>query len=453
MSASGARRTARNVLSRIRERDAYGHEVLSAALRETDMEPSDVAFTTRLVYGALQTVGTLDEALDRYLVGKRLEPRVRDALRIAAYELLFQRTEPRAAVHQGVELVREVRPQATGLANAVLRRLADEAPAFPWGDPACDDAALARLHGHPLWLASMWIRELGRDTAASVMAADNEPAPLFLAVNPFAGAFEDAVEVLLADGAQPEPVVPDGCLVARDAAAAVRGRALAEGLVVAADAAAQLVPVLAMAAQGQRIVEIGAGRGTKTMLLQAHAVATGGPAELIAVDVHEFKSRLLEERMSRLGVPGITALTLDATAFDDAPASPAPGTIDTCVIDAPCTGLGTLRRHPEKRWRVSEGDISSLSVLGARLLGSAASLVRAGGFVVYSTCTLSDAENRDLIDSFLASEGGRRFVLDPLEDEVPEVWRHWVAEGGYFRSLPQPGGPDGHFMVRLRRIE
>jgi 16S rRNA (cytosine967-C5)-methyltransferase len=425
--------------------------VLSAALRSATLEPADAAFATRLVYGVLQTAGTLDEALERYLGHRRIEPRVRDALRVAAYELLFQSTEPRAAVHQGVELVRAVRPQATGLANAVLRRLAEDAAAFPWGDPDRDDAALARLYGHPRWLADLWIRELGREIAAAVMAADNEPAPLFLAVNPFVGSPEDAWSALVTDGARPEECVPDGCIVARDAGAAVRGRALADGKVIAVDAAAQLVASLVQPRPAMRIVEIGAGRGTKTLLIQARTTASGGPADILAVDVHAFKSRLLEERLAQLGVPGVTALTADATSLDGATGVPEAGSVDAVLVDAPCSGLGTLRRHPEKRWRVSEDDIASVARLGADLLHAASRLVRVGGFVVYSTCTLANAENGDVIAAFLGSEGGRAFSPDSLGGEVPAEWCQWLASDGSFRALPSPGGPDGHYAIRLRR--
>ena len=205
MSASPARRVAREVVTRVRERSAYAHELMDSALRSAALSPADAALATRLAYGTLQAEGTLLEVLDRYLGGKRVEPRISDALRISAYEILFMRSETRAAVHQGVELVREVRKQAAGLANAVLRRLAEDAPGFPWGDPATDVHALARLHAHPVWLAEMWIEELGREAAEQVMAADNTPAPLYLAANRFAGSAEAAREVLRSDGARPHP--------------------------------------------------------------------------------------------------------------------------------------------------------------------------------------------------------------------------------------------------------
>lgn len=453
MSASPARRVAREVLTRVRESSSYGHEVLSGALKRAKLSSDDAAFATRLAYGALQTEGSLDEAIDRHTGGKRLEPRIRDALRIATYEIMFLHTEDRASVHQGVELVKTVRPQASGLANAILRRIAEDVASFPWGDPEADDGALARLHAHPRWLADLWISELGRDIAAAVMRTDNEPAPLFLAVNTFVATFDEALAALESDGAIPQPCALHGCLRAGDTAAAVRGRALADGLVFATDAAAQFVASLVAPQPGGSVVEIGAGRGTKTVLIQAAAIGAGGPADLFTVDLHEFKTRLLQQRLASYGVSGVTALTGDATDLASVAGVPAAGSVDSVLIDAPCSGLGTLRRHPEKRWRVTPGEIGELAALGLQLLTEASRLVRPGGFVVYSTCTLANAENHEVVSAFLASEQGREFAPASLVRDVPDGWDRFVTSEGYFRSLPEPGGPDGHFAARLVRTQ
>jgi len=425
---------------------------MDSALRGAKLSPTDAALATRLAYGTLQAEGTLLEVLDRYLGGKRVEPRISDALRVSAYEILFLRSEKRAAVHQGVELVREVRRQAAGLANAVLRRLAEDAGSFPWGDPATDVKALARLHAHPEWLARMWIEELGRDTAEQVMAADNTPAPLYLAVNSFAGSAEDAREGLRADGAHPRSGVLSGSIEVGDPGAAVRGQTLQRGLVLAVDACAQLVVRLVEPRPGSTIVEVGAGRGTKTLLLQSAAKAAGGPAEIFAVDTHEFKAKLLAERLRKHGVPGVHILVGDATDFSAIEGAPAAGSVDVVLVDAPCSGLGTLRRHPEKRWRVQPGDIDALAALGTRLLTEAARLVRRGGFVVYSTCTVADRENADVVRTFLDSEAGSGFLIDSVAGQVPEAWHGFVTEEGFLRSLPSVGGPDGHFAARLVRV-
>ena len=452
MSASPARRFARQVVTKIRERSGYAHDVLDAALNHSDLCAEDRSLATRLTYGSIQTQGTLDEALDRYLKAGRVESRVRDSLRIAAYELLYLHTPPRAAVHQGVELVREVRPQAAGLANAVLRRLSDEVGSFPWGDPSVDDTALARLYAHPRWIADLWVEELGRDLAASVMAADNEPPPLFVAENSFAGDPAAAIHSLETDGAMPAACELAGCHRLEDPAAAVRSQALRSGAVVACDAAAQLVARLARARAGSNVLEIGSGRGTKTLLMQADAVTSGGAANIYAVDLHAYKAELLRGRLDVFSVPGVTTLAGDATDIGSVEGLPADLSFDIALVDAPCSGLGTLRRHPDQRWRVRPGDVASLAELGERLLAQAAQAVRSEGLVVYSTCTIADRENAGVVRSFLASELGSEFCIDRLGEEVPEAWRRFITDDGFFQSVPEPDGPDGHFAARLRRL-
>jgi 16S rRNA (cytosine967-C5)-methyltransferase len=125
--------------------------------------------------------------------------------------------------------------------------------------------------------------------------------------------------------------------------------------------------------------------------------------------------------------------------------------VDAAFVDAPCSGLGTLRRHPEKRWRIAPSDLTDLGVLGLELLASAASLVRPGGIVVYSTCTVARKENAEVVESFLANELGKEFHIESLDEAVPGEWRRFVTAEGYFSSFPVSGGPDGHFAARLVR--
>jgi 16S rRNA (cytosine967-C5)-methyltransferase len=451
MSASAAREAARAAVTAVRERRAWARELVPDVVARAGLDERDAASAARLAYGVIESSGTLDEAIDeRASRPRRVEPNVRDALQVAAYELLFTDTPPSAAVDQGVDLVRTVRPAATGLANAVLRRLADDAPTFPWGDPSHDVAALARRYAHPLWLAELLVRDLGAASAAAVLEADNSVAPLYLAVNPFRTTYDDAFAVLQAQGAEPVDGPLLGSLVAQEPAAAVRSSAVADGLVLVADAAAQLTCQLVPLSSGSTVLEIGSGRGTKTALLQARSVSLGGPSKIVAADVHAFKAEVLTARMAHLGVPGVLPVSVDATDTELL-AKAVGSTVDGVVIDAPCSGIGTLRRHPEQRWRLTPSDIDALAHIGARLLAAASSLVNPGGFVVYSTCTLTRRENAEVIASFLESRAGRSFAVEPLSDEVPEAWGTGVTPEGFVQTLPTRGGPDGHFIARLRR--
>ncbi len=452
MGASAARKCVLTVVSRVRERNAYAHETLDTVLEGAALDDRDSAFATRLAYGTVACRGTLDEAVGRFLDNPgRLEPRVGDALAVAAYEILFARTPSRAAVNEGVELVRSVQPRAAGLANAVLRKLAAAAGDFPWGDPANDDAALARLHGHPLWMARLWIDELGRDAASDLMAANNEPAPLFLAHLPFVTDEAAVFEELQGLGADPTACELPGCLVAGSPSAAVRSQAVAKRSVVVADAGAQLAAHALRPLAGQRIVELGAGRGTKSLIISGIVHRAGGAVEVIAADLHDFKLRVLREAAEQSGATGITTVVADATRADSE-GLPAAGSVDSVLVDAPCSGLGTLRRHPDRRWRARPQQIEALASLGSSLLSTAALLVKPGGFVVYSTCTVARAENTGVIEAFLSSPDGDRFAIDPLVDDVPEGWSGFVSAEGFFQSVPRIGGPDGHFIARLKRV-
>lgn len=451
MSATDARRAAREVVSRVRSRDAYAHETLSAVLAERSLDPREASLATRLAYGTVATRGTLSEAIDRHATNaSAIEPLVRDALCVATYELLFAATPARAAVSEGVELVREVRPRAAGLANAVLRRIAEDAPAFPWGDPDTDVEVLARLHGHPVWLAELWISQLGREMAAAIMAANNEPAPLYLAHLPFSTDLATVVSSLVDDGAEPGACPLPGCIVAGKPSAAIRSSAVRDRQVIVADAGAQFTASVVRPAAGQLIVDIGAGRGTKSLLLAALACASGGPADIVAVDSHAFKLEALAALTAELGISGIRTVVADATEATTA-GLPAAATADAVLVDAPCTGLGTLRRHPDRRWRMRIGEIETLALLGSSLLTASALLVKPGGFVVYSTCTITRSENEDVISRFLASEEGKGFSVDSLGGDVPAEWQRFITPEGYFQSTPAPDGPDGHFVARLVR--
>jgi 16S rRNA (cytosine967-C5)-methyltransferase len=294
-------------------------------------------------------------------------------------------------------------------------------------------------------------RDLGRAAAAGALYADVEPAPLYLWHDPFLGGFDEAIAELEADGARPKASVLPGCIEAQTAAAAVRSRSVKRGACIVTDAAAQLAARVVGPHPGGVVVDLAAGRGTKTAQLQSVSVAAGGAARVYALDLHEFKVKVLAERMARMAVPGVTALVGDATDVSSVAGLPRPGEADAVLLDAPCSGLGTLRRRPEKRWRLVAQEIDALAGLQAVLLAQAASLVRPGGVVVYSTCSLARAENHEVVAAFLGSEAGHVFATRDIRDEVPAEWRRWIGPEGWFQSVPEIGGPDGHFVVALVR--
>lgn len=443
-----ARAAALDVLRILREREAFAQDVVDKRIDGAPMSQEDRAFATKLVMGVVSSRGTLDEILDRCMRSPSdVDANVRDALRISAYEIVFLQKSPHAAVDQGVELVRSIAPRAGGVANAVLRKVVAAKPRFPFGDPRTDIAAYARLHAFPAWLAEKVVADLGPAGAQAYLKASNEQAPLYVAVNAARMTDSEAFEVLSAAGGEPEQasaggVELAGCYRLSTGRVLQDGRVkrlLANGSLVVSDAASQAVARLVLPeTKPCSFLEVGAGRGTKTILLQSDALRIWGGqiGEYVTVDNHGFKVELLRERAAGCNIEVSRALTGDATRLSEILGK---RSFDAVFIDAPCTGLGTLRRHPEIRWRVRPDIVGQYAELGLRLLKSASSHVNEGGVLAYATCTVTEEENVGVIEAFLKSPEGRSFRLAPL------------AGKSSFATTLEPGGCDAHFAVKMIR--
>ncbi len=469
--ASVARRLALQALGRIEGRGAFAQDVIAKVVDASDAPEADRAFATRLVLGVVSVRGTLDAVLDRCLRSPTdVKPDVRRALRIPVYEMVYLGKSPHAAVDQGVELVRSVAPKAAGLANAVLRKVAKEARAFPFGDPARDLAALSLLEGFPPWLTGLLESEWGRPAMEAFERASNEPAPVFLFENTLVAQPGRVVEAASAAGgaskvATLEGVPLHGCLLLKDRRGLVSpslARLLDEGRALVSDASAQAVASLCAllatsahegplddvarlaeapalgARHAPSVLELCAGRGTKTVMIQANVQrACGVQAPVyVALDNVPFKCELLGKRAKRCGAH--VSETVCAELGGDGLI--AEGEFDLVFLDAPCSGLGTLRRHPEIRWRIEPGVVEAAAELDVRLLRQAARSVRVGGFLVYATCTVTHAENGQAVGSFLESPDGAAFGTVS------------VFGGRSFRPALVPGGPDAHFCAVMQRL-
>ena len=452
---SGARKLAVQVNRLAREREAYTADVLDAQLAKSDLLHDDRAFARVLCLGVAATVGTLDEVINRCLRSPHdIRNNVRDALRISTYEIIFLDKDPYAAVDQGVELVRYVAPPAAGLANSVLRKVVRAKESFPFGDPATDDKALARLYGFPVWIARALVAQMGREAAAAFMKASNAPATVFIGVN--AARTDDAAvkrefgrEEIALDAVR-DPVtgagIP-GCYRLRDARGIASHAArhfFNKGGILVSDAAAQAIAALALPADyPDGFLEVGSGRGTKTILLQSDAVRKWDKQmALTCVDSYEFKDKIVRERAQTYGIELEGAVKADARHLAGTAADKVYG---AAFVDAPCSGLGTLRRHPEIRWRMTPADVLKLADLGFELLSEAARHVRVGGQLTYATCTVIAQEDEAVIKRFLESKAGRGYRLQPVtRGDAPRF---------VYRSPLTAEGCDAHFAAVLRCVE
>lgn len=304
-----------------------------------------------------------------------------------------------------------------------------------------------------MWLAERLIAELGPEGARDFMVASNEPAPVFVSVNAVKASEDEVVPVLAAAHGDPTPVtvagrpVP-GCYRVSSGVPLLDGRVrrmFSQGQLLVSDATSQAVASLVVGDEAPAsFLEIGAGRATKTILDQSCAYRRFGAqiGDYVTVDVHAFKTRLLQERAELYGIEVTEPIIGDAT---DLGALVSERTFDRVFIDAPCSGLGTLRRHADIRWRLRPETIDEQAALDGRLLASAAAHVAPGGILAYATCTITHEENADAVDQFLATEAGSAFEVIPYEN--PELG----IERPFFSIPLEPGGPDAHFLALLRR--
>jgi 16S rRNA (cytosine967-C5)-methyltransferase len=451
-----ARQAALDLVTAVRTRDAYANLALPAILRRHRLRDRDAALATELGYGTLRAQGLLDAVIDdctdRPLA--RVEPALLDALRIGAYQLLRTRIPPHAAVTTTVELVRaESGSRAGGFVNAVLRRVGerDEAAWVAALAPPADEDPLghaAFAHAHPRWIAQAFADALGRpadpgaDPTAELeaaLAADDARPAVHLVARP--GEIT-ASELALATGGEEAPYSPYGVHLEPGSGDIGELDAVAEGLAAVQDEGSQLVALALtraalIGADGGRWLDLCAGPGGKATLLGGLAALDGGTLD--AVEQSEHRAELV-----RRAVDGLPVTVHQA----DGRAAPLPdGAFDRVLVDAPCTGLGALRRRPEARWRRQPSDVSGLAALQRELLTAALRHVRVGGVVAYVTCSPHLAETVGVLTRVVRAHPGTQHL--DARDCLPGVPD--LGDGPNVQLWPHRHGTDAMFLALLQR--
>jgi len=431
-----ARRCAYAVLRRVFERGAYADEALRAEARGLDAR--DRALAMRLAYGAVQRRATLDYLVEGLAERpcQRLDPPLLAALRLGLHELLYMHGAPdHAVVGEAVALAKANARAGHGLVNAVLRRAAREGPDALLGalsDATPEQAALK--HSHPLWIAQLWWQVLGADGARALMAADNEPGELALRANTLR---TDAATLA---GELPAPshgdaVIPEALVL--EAPFDVHGSPLwRAGAFAAQSRAAMLVSRTLDPRPGERVLDLCAAPGGKATHL---AALMQGRGEVVAVERDRRRAGALARAATRMHAPNVRVELADAREPRSTEAA-----FDRVLVDPPCSGLGTLQAHPDLRWRMTPQALEQMARTQAEILAAGAGVLRPGGVLVYSTCTVSPTENERLIAAFLDSHPD--FRTDDLAAELPAY-----SDGGFLLTLPHRDRTAGFFIARLRR--
>ncbi|MBU0515779.1 MAG: 16S rRNA (cytosine(967)-C(5))-methyltransferase RsmB [Proteobacteria bacterium] len=444
MTGLGPRRLARDILAAT----ARGGrpEALLAERLPSLPKTADRHLGSQLVYGTLRWQGRLDWIIDFLTTKPRdLLTDIRLILRLGLFQMIYlDRVPDHAVVDTAVGLAKEDRPRAAGLVNAVLRNFRRRADEIVWPDASADpDLALAVEWSLPLWLAAAWREQFGEPQALELARAQVRVPPLTLRANTLRTSRDELLARLGRRAGEVEPgrYGPEAILVKKPDGPADAWPEYEDGSFSFQDEAAQLVSHLAGARPGETVVDLCAGRGGKTVHLAALMKDQG---LIHAWDQDQGRIAELKAESRRLGASLIRPMVVDATA----PARPEVKA-DLVLVDAPCTGLGVIRRRPDIKWRIFRGDPAKMAGLQSRLMEAAADLVSPGGRLIYAVCTPTVAEGPAVIDRFLGQNP--EFRLDPAGPHLPEAARGLADERGFFVTWPGHLDLDGFFAARLQR--
>lgn len=436
-----ARDTALKVLIACRTHGAWADAALKAQLARDQLSPQDAALCSRMVYGVTQNRLLLDFYLAAYCSQKpdHLQPPLLDILRLGAYQILFLDKVPdRAAVSEAVELAkRSGRGQAAGLVNAVLRKLSQNKNALPSIPDRDEVKFLSIRYSHPKWLIKRILELLGREETEAFLAADNTAAPLTVQVNPLKTTQEKLTAELEALGVRVTPHVwVPGCLELSGTGDLTALEPFRAGHFLVQDGAAALAARAAAVTPGQRVLDVCAAPGGKSF---GAAFAMEDRGEILACDLHENKLKRIQDGAQRLGLTSIRTAAADGRKFR--PEWEA--AFDTVLVDAPCSGLGIIRKKPDTRYKKAD-DLFTLPVVQQAILDNACRYVKPGGVLVYSTCTILPEENQQVTDAFLAQH--RDFSREdlPLPDQAGQA-------DGQVTLWPHRHDTDGFYICRMRR--
>ena len=405
--------------------------------RAPRLDARDRRWTQELVYGMLRRRSIIDAHLDLRVRGglARLDPDLIDLLRLGVDQLLYMGSVPAyAAIAQTVELAKQRHGLgASKLANAVLRRLERERDALSLPHVLDPVDALALRHSHPRWLVARWVARWGaRETEHLLECNNSEPATV---LRPFGIVREQLEATLESAGVRIEdaPLVADSIQLASSVSLVELG-AFRKGLFFVQDPASTLVVRYADVPPGSVVADLCASPGGKALELSRDA------HHVIAMDRSEARIDRLMTNLRRLEAPTVIPVVGDAR-------HPAIGPVDAVLVDAPCSGTGTFRRHPDARWRLKVSDLAVTAAMQRSILSAAASVVRPGGLLIYSTCSLEPEENDAQVERFLAENPDWR-LEPPADGAVPPS----VLDAGRLRVLPHKHGVDGAFAARLKRV-
>ncbi|MFT9847921.1 16S rRNA (cytosine(967)-C(5))-methyltransferase RsmB [Aneurinibacillus sp. REN35] len=447
-----ARELAVRTLTEIEDKQAYSNLELKSSLAQAKLARRDAALATELVYGTIGRLNTLDWMLEQFLSRPlhKLEGWVRNLLRISFYQLSYlDRIPDRAVVHEAVEIAKAWGHKGiSGMVNGVLRSRIRQPEKVVIPEGLSPIMRIALTHSHPEWMVEEWIRLYGEAETEAMCAANNAAPALSLRANALRATRDELIEQIrkqVTDAeAEPSVLAPEG-VVASDIGSIAELPAYTSGSCTVQDESSMLVARALAPQAGTKVLDMCAAPGGKTTHI---AELMKNKGEIIALDVHAHKIKLIEENAFRLGISIIESRQGDARSVDNVLLGT---TFDRILVDAPCTGLGVIRRKPDIKWHKWQEDAAAISAIQYEILCSAARLASSDTKIVYSTCTVQPEENQEVVQRFLAAHP--KWELDgSLAADMPDVLldKYPTLSEGYMQILPHHFGTDGFFISRLQ---
>ena len=435
--SKSARQAALTVLERCRRNQSYSDAMLSSVLDSAMLDTKDRSLASKLCYGVLQNMFLLDYYIDWVADGKKIEPKVRDVLRLSAYQLIFlDRIPAHAAVSEGVELCKKCGlSRAAGFVNAVLRKLADSRENLPEIPKDNKKKYLSIKYSVPVPLADLLVSEFGFDFAESLLIANNAEAPSALQVNTLKTTTELLCQSLNSSGISCKSSMLEDCLVI-DGGSVTSSPEFEAGMFYVQDCAARLSVIAAAPKSGDRVLDACAAPGGKSF---ASAIAMNNTGSILSCDLHKSKLKLIFEGADRLGINIITCEEMNASS----PQKDLLSQFDLVIADVPCSGLGVIRKKPDIRYK----DITQteeLPRIQLQILEGVSGCVKPGGTLLYSTCTILKRENESVVRDFLAAHS--EFSAETFE--LPGIG---TVPEGMITLFPHIHGTDGFFICKLRK--
>ena len=439
----GVRGLAIKILNRIDRTDAYLDKLLEIEIKNSELSGQDKALLFEIVHGVIRWLGRIDWILNGFYKGQfsKAVPNIKNALRVAVYQMLFLDKVPDyAAVNESVDFVKKLQGQKhADQTNAVLRNILRTKDAINYPNPEEDLVNyLATYYSHPYWMVKRWLARFGKEHTEQLLIANNAKPSLSLRVNNLVTNKTELKSLLNNVNLKyTESIYVKDFIKLNILTNITDWGYFANGYFSVQDESTGIPVYLLDPKPGMRVLDLCAAPGGKTGLI---ADLMNNEGEIIALDKYESRAKILEKNLNRLKITNVKIEVADALEYND-------GLFDRVLIDAPCSGLGTLTKKPDVKWKKDLGDIRKLNVSQFELLEKGASLVKPGGYLVYSTCTMEPEENFSIIQKFLF--GNPHYELDVDKSIFP---KELYDENGCLSALPHLHNIDGSFSARIKRI-